>query len=291
MIQSMTGYSRISRRLRGGIVTVECRSTNHRYLEVSQRLPAPFSAFEPAVTQLVRGRIQRGRIELTVAADLAAIGGRRVIVNNALAKQYRRALTGLRTQLGLKGPISFEHVLALPQIVSVVEDPIQERALWPAVRQVVEAALQSLRTMRQREGRRLVRDITAHIRTIRARASTVRRRLPRGIAEQKRRFRERVQAILGDGQATRSYVQEAVAAMKDTDIHEELIRLESHLVQLERGLHAGETVGKKADFLAQELMREANTMGAKANDSDITRAVIDIKAAIEKIREQVQNLE
>ena len=181
--------------------------------------------------------------------------------------------------------------MALPQLVSVVDDPVQERALWPAVRQVIDAALRSLLATRQLEGRRLARDITAQIRMIRSRAAAVRRRLPKGIAEQRRRFRERVQAALGDGQATLSHVQEAIAAMKDTDIHEELIRLESHLVQLEGALRSGQPVGKKADFLAQELMREANTMGAKANDAEITRAVIDVKGAIEKIREQVQNLE
>ena len=289
----MTGYSRLMRQTPFGTLVVEIRSTNHRYLEVGQRIPNGLAGLEGHVAQLVRRTIRRGRIDVNVTAQLSKEVSKRLVIDETLAHAYYERLLELKARFGLKGDVELGHLLGLPHLVGVVSDHTKSHALWPHVRRAIEQTLRQVLIMRRAEGQRLVKDIRVHLQVIRRRHGTIRKRLPRSIAQQKRALRQRLHGLVGRPAAwTSAKIQEALAFVKDVDIHEELVRLDSHLVHLKQALAGGRSgVGKKLDFIAQELMREANTIGAKANDASIARDVIEIKGAIEKIREQAQNLE
>jgi uncharacterized protein (TIGR00255 family) len=215
-----------------------------------------------------------------------------MVVDEALAQAYYASLIELKARFGLKGGVTLDQLLSLP-ILSAVDDPtLARQALWPTIRQTITSALQGLLAMRRAEGRRLARAVRAHVRLIGNGLVAIRARLPKSLVQQARRLQERLRALFGAASpATSAQIREAVALVKDADIHEELVRLESHLVHMRQALEHRGAVGKTLDFLAQELMREANTIGAKTNDAAIARHVIEIKGAIEKIREQAQNLE
>lgn len=291
-IQSMTGYSRAAKRVANGSVTVELRSTNHRFLEISPRLSDGLADVEGQITQLLRDRLRRGRIEVTVTAHVAQPVVRRVLVDHTLVQAYHERLLELKGRFGFKGSLSLEQILALPRVVEVVEEQAPRQPIWPDARPALERALRELLSMRRAEGRRLAQDIHLQLRRIRTQLRAIKMRLPHNVAQQRQRLRERVKLVVGESAAASpAHLKEAVAVVRDTDIHEELVRLDSHLMHTEQALKADEPVGKKLDFIGQELMREANTMGAKANDPAIVRCVVEIKGAIEKIREQAQNLE
>ena len=288
MIQSMTGYSRIT----VGTVTVELRSTNHRYLEISQRMSNGLAAFEGPIAQLVRSPFKRGRIELTATVHAPKISTKRVVIDPALAKAYTAALTKLKAQCKLKGAVTVEQLLACPQVVTVVDEQRAQQAVWPVVRQAVQTAVRELLATRRAEGQRLVKDIHAQAQLIRRRVQSVRAQLPKNLVQQQRRWHQRLKGVMGPASGvTLAQVQEALAMVKEVDINEEIVRLDSHLVHLQQVVAHEHIVGKKLDFIAQELMREANTLGAKVNDAALARSAVEIKGAIEKIREQVQNLE
>ncbi|MBI3331292.1 MAG: YicC family protein [Candidatus Omnitrophica bacterium] len=289
-IQSMTGYSRLTKRLPRGSVTVELRSTNHRFLELNQRLPDGLLGFEAQVADVIRAHLRRGRIDVSVTAHLPQATSKRVALDEPLLDAYYARLQSLQRRYGLAGGVTLDQLLALPHVVSVADDQAQRRTLWPQVRQLLQEALRALLATRRAEGARLGRDIRLHARVIRRAAATIRARLPKSAAQYKQRMRDRLTAAAGET-LTATQLQEALAVIRDTDIQEELVRLESHLVHLEQTLKTAGFIGKRLDFIAQELTREANTLGAKANDAVIVHAAIDIKSAIEKIREQAQNLE
>lgn len=293
MIQSMTGYSRVIRHLAQGLVTVELRSTNHRYLELSYRLPEGLSEFEGAIAQLLRAHVKRGRIDVSVTVQLARGSTRRLVVDNALAQAYHAQLLELKNRLGLKGSVTLEHLLALPQLVSLSDNHAQRQALWKDVEEALQEAAQQLLARRRAEGRRLSQDILAQLRTITTRLKAIRTRLPKAAASQRAQLRQRLKGALGEAGASVSSAQlhEALAVVRDADVHEELVRLESHLTHAKQVLRSAQAVGKTLDFIAQELTRETNTLGAKASDAAVARGVIEIKGAIEKLREQAQNLE
>jgi uncharacterized protein (TIGR00255 family) len=291
MIHSMTGYSRLTRQTRLGPVTVEVRSTNHRYLEIGQRLPDGLTGVDGEVTQLVRRAIRRGRVEVLVALQSTRRATKRVTVDEALARTYCQRLRAIKRRLGLAGAVELSHVLALPHVIHVADDTTSPQAAWPAIRQTIEASVRRLSVMRAQEGRRLARDLRALAQGIERSAGAIRKRVPQAVAQQRLRLQQRLKGAFSASTLTSAQLQEAVACVREVDVHEELVRLSSHLVHLRQALNGREAMGKKLDFIAQELMREANTIGSKANDADIARHVIEIKQAIEKIREQAQNLE
>ena len=177
MIQSMTGYSRVMQHCAQGLVTAELRSTNHRYLELSYRLPEGLSAFEGAIAQLLRAHVKRGRIDVSVTVQLARGSTRRLVVDDALAQAYYAQLLELKSRLGLKGPVTLEHLLALPQLVSLSDNHAQRQAIWKDVEQALQAAAQQLLARRRAEGRRMAQDILAQLRAITACLKAIRARL------------------------------------------------------------------------------------------------------------------
>lgn len=290
-LQSMTGYSRVVRHASFGAVTVELRSTNHRYLEIGQRLPDGLAVSDGDASQPIRRQICRGRVDLNVMVQPARRAQRRVVVDEALVRQYCQRLRGLKRRFGLAGQVELSHLLALPQAMKVVDEAPPAQASWPVIRRAIEAGVRQLVTMRTQEGRRLVADLRQLARRIEQSAQAIRKRVPQAMAQQRQRLRERMKEALSTSAISAAQLQEAVAFVRDVDVHEELVRLSSHLVHLTQALASTEPIGKKLDFIAQELMREANTIGSKANDAEMARHVIEIKQAIEKIREQAQNLE
>ncbi len=291
-LHSMTGYGRAMRRAALGSVTVELRSTNHRYLEIDQRLPNGLTALQGRLVELIRGHVKRGRVEVLVFIQSDQADQRRVSFDEPLLQRYHNALLELKGRFGLKGQVTLDHLLALPHAVMISEERLPTEQLWEVIRQTTEAAMRELIRVRRREGARLVADLRKQVREIEQQLHAVKQRLPKASEQQRERLRTRLRELLGPGTSgSMSQLEEVVALVKDADIHEELIRLESHLAHMHERLAGHQPVGKQLDFIAQELMRETNTLGAKVNDAQAAQHVVEIKGRIETIREQVQNLE
>ncbi|MDP3703666.1 MAG: YicC/YloC family endoribonuclease, partial [Candidatus Omnitrophota bacterium] len=253
-IQSMTGYGRASRRAAVGSVTVELRSTNHRYLEVDQRLPNGFTAVQGRLTELLQKRLRRGRVEVLVFVQAGQGDRRRVTFDERLLAHYYEALVSLKGRFGLRGQVSLDQLLALPQAVTVTEERLPTEELWEPIRQTAETALTALVRTRQREGGRLVADLRRQIRAIEAHARAIKARRPKALEQQRQQLRQRLRELLGAaGSRSVSQLEEVVALVRDADIHEELVRLDSHVSHMRQTLASSQLVGKQLDFIAQEL--------------------------------------
>ena len=291
-IQSMTGYGRAMRRARQAAVTVEVRSTNHRYLEVDQRLPGNLSGVQGRVAELIRARIQRGRVDVVIGVQWLHDDRRRVVLDDALLRRYHDVLRAVQRRFKLGGPVTLEHLLALPQAVNVIEDRPASDVVWAPLRAAVVVAAAALEQNRRREGARLVADLRRQLDLIARHVRAVTARLPHALKAQQDHVRGRLQELLGPQAAgSASQLEEAVALVQTADVHEELVRLRSHLTHMRQTLAGGGLVGKALDFIAQELTRETNTIGAKTDDLRVTDFVVKLKLAIDRLREQVQNLE
>ncbi len=291
-IHSMTGYGRAAVRRASANVTVELRSTNHRYLEIEPRLPNGLTAFHARLAELIRSRIRRGRVEVAVSLQLHDGHARRVVFDERLLRGYYEALASLRRRFRLEGPVTLDHLLALPHAVAITEERVPAERLWSCARLAVQQALRELVRSRQREGAKLTADLKKQLAAIERHLRAIEQRLPKALEEQRRLVRERVQGVVGaEGVIPAASLEQAISLLRETDVHEELVRLKSHLSHIRETLAGRQLVGKRLDFIAQELMREVNTMGAKVGDAAAAPHVVEIKGCIEKIREQVQNLE
>ncbi|HHW13953.1 MAG TPA: YicC family protein [Firmicutes bacterium] len=292
MVRSMTGFGRgeaVGRRYR---VTVEVRTVNHRFLDTAIRLPKAATALEERARALVATRLKRGRVE--VFANLEEVGDepRPVRVDLPLARGYREALEGLRTSLGLAGEVTLAMLLDMPGVVTA-EEAIDPEALWPVLEEALTAALDEVVHLRETEGERLAGDLEKRLAVVGREIEAIAERAPAVSEEYRARLQERVQEILGETPVDEGRLLQEVALLADrVSITEELVRLRSHLTEAASTLAGTEAaVGRKFDFLLQEMNREINTIGAKASDVQIARGVIAVKAELEKIREQVQNIE
>ncbi|HEX9779673.1 MAG TPA: YicC/YloC family endoribonuclease [bacterium] len=291
-VQSMTGYGRGAARAGGRDVHVELRSINHRYLEIDYRMPAGLAAAQGRLAELIRERLARGRVEVSVTVQQDGRGGRHVKLDERLLAEYHQALLELRTKLGLKGPVTLDHLLRLPSAVSLPEERVTTDDLWGPMQQAAKDALAELVRTRRREGARLATDLRRQVAVIERALRAVKRRAPRALRAQRAQLAARIRELLGaKGSRTVPQLQEVAALVRETDINEEMVRLESHLAHLRQTLAQGRLVGRQLDFIAQELTRETNTLGAKVDDPEASKDVVDIKGAIERIREQAQNLE
>jgi len=292
MIRSMTGFGRQQAPWQDGSVTVEVRSVNHRFLEIGCRLPRPLSHLEDSFKKAVQQRCARGRIDITVSAQGGK--GRTGIVNldQALAKQYYQTLRALKKSLKLSGSIDLALMAGLRDVVSVSDQPAEDPKLAKVVQQLATRALTDLAAMRAGEGKVLAEDIRARIQTIRGHKTFVAGRSPLLAQDAYNKMKLRVEKLLGSEAPDLSRLYQELAVYADRgDITEEIVRLDSHMIQFEQTLNSIEPVGKTLDFLLQEIGREVNTIGSKANDAEIARQVVLMKAELERIREQVQNVE
>ncbi len=292
MVRSMTGYGRSQTTVNGMDITVELKSVNHRYYEYSSRLPRTYGFLDDKIKSYLQGRISRGKVDVFVSIDTVDAPGSEVSVNYALAEGYLRALRELSERFSLRDDIGVAALTRYPDILTVRKAAEDENAIWDAVRMVLDQALNRFIAMREQEGQRLREDILSRRETILHAVEFVEERSPQTVREHMEKVEARMRELLGTVTVDEQRLLTEAALFADKiAVAEETVRLRSHLDQLEHMLDSGEAVGRKLDFLVQEINREANTIGSKAQDVELNRIVVDIKAEIEKIREQIQNIE
>ncbi|MDQ7819821.1 MAG: YicC/YloC family endoribonuclease [Armatimonadota bacterium] len=289
----MTGFGSAEVITPAGRFRVEARAVNHRYAEVVVRLPRELATLEDRVRALVQKRVLRGRVEVTIVRDERAGRTRTVRSDVDLARAYAQALRELADALGVPDAVGLPLIASFPDVLKVEEAREDLEALWPAIAPAVEEALAALVAMREAEGRRLAQDLQARLGRMEDVLAQVERRVPEIRVEYARRLRQRIAQLLGEVPVDEQRLAMEVAVFAErADVSEELTRLRSHLAQFRHDVAAAPgPVGRRLEFLLQEMHREANTIGAKANDLEIARAVIALKGELESLREQVQNIE
>ncbi len=293
MIRSMTGYGR-AEVLRGGRkITAEIKSLNHRYLEVAVRLPSALTALELEIRRKVGERFVRGRVEVTIRVDgQADAEGGSLRVNWPAVLGYRRMLEEVREKLDLPDPVTLEMIASLRDAFTREDDSDAWAEAGETVAEVMEKAIGSALEMREREGEILCRDLRERVEMLRGWLEGIAAKGPELVVEYQKRLAERVRELAGGVIADESRLAQEVAMLAEkTDITEEIVRFRGHMDQFLEMLAAGEAVGRKIDFLIQEMNREVNTIGSKSGDTEIARQVIEIKTELAKVREQVQNIE
>lgn len=292
MLRSMTGYGRSQKILNGRDILVEIRSVNHRYYEYSSRIPRSYSYIDEKLKALLKSGISRGKVEASVTIN--NIEGRDIVIgiNKSAAEGYIAALRSVSDELGLKDDLKLSNLIKLPDIFTVQKAPDNEEQLWEDVSLVASEALEAFISMRCSEGERLKADVLEKAANIEKSICEVERLSPVTVENYRNKLRSKLEEILEnrDIDEQRILTEAAVFAEKIA-VDEETVRLRSHIAQLRTMLDSGEAVGRKLDFLVQEMNREVNTIGSKAQDLNVARVVVDMKAEIEKIREQIQNIE
>lgn len=292
MIRSMTGYGRSEQIVDGRAVIVEIKSVNHRYFEFSCRTTRGYSFLEEKLKSFLQGRITRGKVDAYISVEALESAQTQVLVNHSLAEGYVQALRELAERYGLRDDISVSTVSRYSDIFSVHKAPEDEEAVWNSVQQAAKEALKNFLAMREAEGERLRADVLSRAGTIMKLVDEIETRSPQTVAEYQERLRQKIQELLGDNTVDEQRLLTETAIFADkVAVAEETVRLRSHFRQMEEMMKTDTPIGRKLDFLVQEMNREANTIGSKAVDSKIAYLVVDIKAEIEKIREQIQNIE
>jgi uncharacterized protein (TIGR00255 family) len=293
-MKSMTGYGRGERSQDGFKITVELSSVNRRQTEISLTLPREMEMLEPQVRDLINHHVARGRIIVRVSVHAGeSVMSARMHLNIPLARAYARELNRLAKELKLAGPVTLDHLARAPGVFQTDEQIAEGEDFWPAVEWALKKALGAMLKMREREGSHLAKDLALRVDIMRRAAAVIRKEAP-GVADRYRtQLIERIKsaALEPPPAADERLLKEVVYFADRSDISEELTRLESHFQQFDDCRKSKEPVGRMLDFLAQEMNREINTIGSKANDSAISREVVTLKAELEKFREQAQNVE
>ena len=292
-MESMTGYGRGSASEAGQRITVECASVNRKGLEVAVGLPKPLGTLEPRIREAVQKSVRRGRVNVTVVLEASGSGAEQGVIDKAAAHRVLRELRTLRDELALPGKISLELLLRSPGVLRSPEEEVPSaEKLWPVVHAALAQALRRLCTMRIKEGAHLVADLLKRIRMLENAAKAIRTRVPAVLRQRRDHLRSRLEELgVPVGAGDPSLARELALMAEHSDITEELTRLESHFAQCREALAGGEPAGRTLDYLAQEMFREFNTLGNKAGDAAISRRVVQSKAELDRIREQVANLE
>ncbi len=292
MIKSMTGFGRYEETLNGRDILVEIRSVNHRYYEFSSRIPRAYGYLEEKLKSFLNDKIARGKTEVSVTIFSTEAADTVIEVNSTVARGYIDALRSANEQLGLTDDLALSQLLRLPDVFRVIKAPEDEDAVWEDVRTVAEKALAGFIAMREAEGEKLRMDFAARLDTIEKLVRFTEERSPSVNEAYRQRLFTKLREILGDANIDEQRILTEAAIFADkTAVDEETVRLHSHISQFRSMLDADYPVGRKLDFLIQEFNREANTIGSKAQDKEVTGAVIEMKAEIEKLREQIQNVE
>ena len=292
MIKSMTGFGRAVAETDGYVITVEIKSVNHRYFEFSSRIPRQYGFLDDKLKSYINSRVSRGKAECYVSIDALNTEAAQVVVNNTLASAYVSALKELSKNYDLKEDFGASTVARFQDVLVVKKADEDEEKIWSYVKSVTDTALDKFIAMRTVEGEKMKNDISSRADYILSCVEYIEKRSPETVKEYNDKLVERVHDLIGDVSLDEGRVIQEVAIYADkVAVAEETVRLRSHLDQLKAFINADEPVGRKMDFLVQEINRETNTIGSKANDVDIARKVVDIKAEVEKIREQIQNIE
>lgn len=292
MIKSMTGFGRAQETVDGMTVTVELKSVNHRYFEFTAKVPRTYGFLEEKLKSFLNARVSRGKMECYVSIENLEESDMEVVVNPSIAKGYVDALRTLSETFGLKEDYSAISIAKFPDVLTLRKAPADEEKIWNAVQKVTELAVERFVTMRETEGEKLRADILSKADTILEHVAFVESRSPQTVREYHEKLRQRMEELLENTQVDEQRLLTEAAIFADkVAVDEETVRLRSHISQLREFLNADEPIGRKLDFLVQEMNRESNTIGSKAQDVEIAKRVIAIKAEVEKIREQVQNIE
>ncbi len=298
MPKSMTGYGRAQRLADGRDVLVEIRAVNHRYYEFSARLPRSCMYLEEKLKTFLNGKIARGKVEVSVTITRPDGKDAQIAVNRSVAEGYVNALRMINEEMGenrglwLRDDITLTSLLRLPDVFTVTKEQEDENAVWNVVSEAAGEALDSFIAMRKTEGERLTADLLGKLAGLESMLEQVEAIEPSVAENYRKKLLARLMELLGDTNIDeqRILTETAIFAEK-TAIDEETVRLHSHIAQFRTLMEANEPVGRKLDFLVQEMNREVNTIGSKAQDLSITKLVVDMKSEIEKIREQIQNIE
>ncbi|MBE6719524.1 MAG: YicC family protein [Ruminococcaceae bacterium] len=292
MLKSMTGFGRAVKELDGYIITVEIKSVNHRYFEFSSRVPRAYGFLDEKLKTYLSSKVARGKVDCFVGIEALNTEAADVVINNTLASAYVKALNELCETYGLKDDFGASAVSRYPDVLVVKKSDEDEDKIWEYVKTVCDDAVKKFVAMREVEGEKMKVDISSRATYIIDCVSYIEERSPQTVKEYNDKLVERVHDLIGDVSLDEARIIQEVAIYADkVAVAEETVRLRSHIDQLGKFLEADEAIGRKMDFLIQEINREANTIGSKANDVDIARKVVDIKSEVEKIREQVQNIE
>ena len=293
-MKSMTGYGRGDSSTKGVQLAVEISSVNRRQVEVAVSLPNELDSLEADLRKIVLASVARGRVSGRVTLQRpSGKANRSILINEAQAEAYKKALAKLADGMGLRDDLSLETILRLPGVMEAGEDEVDPVAMLPTLKLELGQALGQLQDMRSKEGANLERDLAKRLASLRRITKRVSKRAPKVVDYHRTRLLERLAKAdidVADADDER-FLREVVYFTDRSDISEELTRLESHFDQVDGCLISNEPVGRKLDFLAQEMFREVNTIGSKANDSEISQEVVTLKTELEKIREQVQNVE
>lgn len=292
MPKSMTGYGRSKMLFGAREITVEIRSVNHKFFEFSSRVPRQYGYIEDKLKALFSASISRGKVEAYVSISTNDGSDVSVEVNTPLAENYISALRKANSTLNLTDDITLTRLFGIPDIFTVTKAETDENELWEEVRSTASAALEGFVDMRRREGERLKADILTKLDYIEETVAKIELRSPEVTKEYRERLYQKLCDILQDKNIDEARILTEAAIFADkTAVDEETVRLKSHVASFRELLELDEPIGKKLDFLVQEMNREVNTTGSKCSDLTITKMVVDLKSTIEKVREQIQNIE
>ncbi len=292
MIRSMTGFGRAERVTEGMSVTVEIRSVNHRYFEFSSRTPRAYGYLDEKLKNYLQSCISRGKVDVNLWIETVDRPGSEVLINHSLAESYVKALKELAERYDLRDDVTAGSLARYPDILTVHHEPEDEELVWNIVRSVTDEALAAFVAMREREGAKLREDVLSRAETILENVTFIEERSPKTVKEHMDKVEVRMRELLnGAAVDEQRLLTEAAVYADKIAVAEETVRLRSHFEQLVQLMNSSDSIGRKLDFLVQEINRETNTIGSKSGDLSITRKVVDIKAEIEKIREQIQNIE
>ncbi len=292
MVRSMTGYGRFESDASGRNISVELKSVNHRCFEFSCRLPSSMGFLEEKLKSYVRSRVSRGKIDLYLSAEAREDEDCTVTVNTALAKGYAKALSEIAEITGADGKVSPEALSRFQGVLSVRKAETDEEAVWNEVLPVVEKAVDKFILMRETEGQKLYEDVFSKTDNILRMVEIVEQKAPETVEKYRKRLEAKLAEVLEDKSVDEQRIITEAAIFADKiAVDEETVRLRSHIAQIRALLDSGEPVGRKLDFVLQESNREINTIGSKSQNTEISKVVVDVKSELEKIREQIQNIE
>lgn len=292
MLKSMTGFGRAEGETNLGRVSVESRSVNHRYCDISIKLPKRLVPFEARMKEIIRSQVSRGRIDVSLRLDSTGEDKIQFTVDLHLASQYYKALQSLKEALGLKDDITLQLLAGAKDLIQAKEESGDIEPYWLEIVPILKQTLQNMDSMKRQEGESLTQDLRQRLEQIARQLETIKQQFPSHLKAYQNQLRERLQALLEGADVDSFRFQQEVAFLAErTDITEEIVRAESHIAQFAALLEGKEAVGRKMDFLLQEIHREVNTISAKANDAEISQRIVEIKSELEKIREQAQNIE
>lgn len=292
MLKSMTGFGRAVEEIDGYVITVEIKSVNHRYFDFSSRIPRQYGFLDDKLKSYINSKVSRGKVECYVSVDALDTEDAAVVINKTLASAYVKALKELAEEYSLKEDFGTAFVSRLPDVFVLKKADEDEEKIWQLVKSVTDEAIEKFIQMRAVEGAKMKEDVASRAEYILDCVFFIEERSPQTVKEYNDKLVERVHEIIGDVSLDEQRIIQEVAVYADkVAVAEETVRLRSHIAQLKTFLESEEPIGRKMDFLVQEINRETNTIGSKANDVDIARKVVDIKAEVEKIREQIQNIE